>query len=516
MTSGVGSMENRDLPQGRPPLGAMAEGLRYQLRHFWLMALPMLYQPWSHVAEVEMECRDVNALDDLKVVFQPPGINDAGARVDVDFYQIKFHVSQADHVNAQALISPGWSGTREPMLKRFWMAWQQLRPKTSNPRLILRTNWPWDRACALAPMLRDDGRLSQAFFTRKASTKVGRIRADWQKACGANDEQEFAAFLQALRFQTSASSLADTEDWLRDRCRLAGVKEVPAETEWNPYDDLGKRLLETGRTRHTAESLRELLRRNDLLEPSSDRKCSTVLLRSFRSLDPVAENEGQLLIDLCDLFEDRQPKAAAAWSTAIPERLRAAAARIAALPRPIEIKIQAHLSIAWYLGSLLPPKTGVSFSLRQLDARMREMVWDDSKPRCPEGAAGWALEQDLMGEGEELAVAVSVSRDVQADVRAHLSANPGAIGSLLHATLQPPGQHAVADGAHGRWLVDALIAQLSRVVAERRPARIHLFAACPVNLMVLLGQQAAALGPTSVYEFAFGSRGRSYAAAMHT
>jgi hypothetical protein len=494
----------------------MAAGLRYQLRHFWLNALPMLYQQGSHVAEVEMECRDVNAVDDLKVVYRQPGINDAGALVDIDFFQIKFHVAQADHVNAQALINPAWSGTREPMLKRFWIAWQRLRPKTNNPRLILRTNWPWDRACPLAPLLRDDGRLSQAFITKEATTKVGKIRANWQEACDAADDQAFAEFLQALRFQSSASSLAETEDWLRDRCRLAGVKAVPAETEWNPYDDLGKRLLETGRTRHTAESLRELLRLNNLLEPPSEPKSTTVLLRSFRSLDPVAENEGQLVIDLCDLFEDRQPKTATAWSTTIPERLRTAAARIAALPGPIDLKIQAHLSIAWYLGSLLPPKTGVSFMLRQLDARMREMVWDDSPPRCPDGAAGWALEGALLGQGEELAVAVSVSRDVLADVLAHLIANPGPISSLLHATLQPPGQHAIANGAHGRWLADALITQLSRMVADRRPARIHVFAACPVNFMVLLGQQSAALGPTSVYEFAFGSPGRSYVAAMHT
>ena len=494
----------------------MAEGLRYQLRHFWLTALPMLYQHDSHVVEVEMECRDVKAVDDLKVMYQPPGINDDGARVDVDFFQIKFHVSQADHVNAEALINPAWTGTREALLKRFWKAWQQLRPQTSNPRLILRTNWPWDRSCPLAPLLGDDGRLREAFFNERGTRDVRRIRARWQETCGATDDQDFAAFLQGLRFHTSSCSLADTEAWLRDRCRLAGVKAWPADLEWSPYDDLGKRLLETGRTRHTAESLRELLRQNDLLDPQVQPQGSTVVLRSFRSLDAVAENEGQLVIDLCDLFDDRQPRDATAWSTTIPERLRDAAASIARLPRPIDLKLQAHLSIAWFLGTLLPPKTGVAFSLRQLDARMREMVWDDSLPKCPDGAASWTFQQESLGQGQELAVAVSVSHDVLADVRGHLTPNPAAIGSLLHATLNPPGQHAIVDGAHGRWLADALIQHLSRVVSERRLLRIHLFVACPVNLMVLLGQQSAALGPTTVYEFALGSPGRSYVAAMHT
>jgi hypothetical protein len=53
------------------------------------------------------------------------------ARGDVDAFQIKFHVSQAEYVNAEALINPTWTGTKEPMLKRFSQSW----------------NEPWPRVC---------------------------------------------------------------------------------------------------------------------------------------------------------------------------------------------------------------------------------------------------------------------------------------------------------------------------------------------------------------------------------
>jgi hypothetical protein len=88
-------------PPATPAIGAMAAGLRFQVRHFWLNALPMLYR--GHVEEVEMECRGVRAVDDLKVMYAPPGISDDGERVHVDDFQIKFHVSQADHVNQLAM-----------------------------------------------------------------------------------------------------------------------------------------------------------------------------------------------------------------------------------------------------------------------------------------------------------------------------------------------------------------------------------------------------------------------------
>jgi len=62
------------------------------------------------------------------------------------------------------------------------------------------------------------------FLTCGSNTRVGKIRRCWQEICGAPSAEAFAGFLRALRFQTSALSLADTEAWLRDRCRLAGTR----------------------------------------------------------------------------------------------------------------------------------------------------------------------------------------------------------------------------------------------------------------------------------------------------
>jgi hypothetical protein len=46
--------------------------------------------------------------------------------------------------------------------------------------------------------------------------------------------------------------------------------------------------------------------------------------------------------------------------------------------------------------------------------------------------------------------------------------------------------------------------------------RIHVFAAAPASLMFLVGQEAGALGPTTVYEFSFGSAERTYQPGMAT
>jgi hypothetical protein len=256
-----------------PALAAMQKGVRYQLRIFWQMALRMLYD--SDIVEVEMECRDVQAVDDLKVVYQKSGIMDKGTLVHVDYFQVKFHVSQAGHVDAESLINSKWSGTKEPMLKRFWQEWQkleqQLRPQEQNFRLILKTNWPWDRQCPVAKRLDDDGRLNGEFFAAKDSTDVGKIRCRWQEACAADDAETFNRFLQTLRFKIESLSLADNDERLRDICRLAGASVMPANLDLNVYDDLSQQLLQQGRTHHTPESLRRLLEQNRLLVPQASR-----------------------------------------------------------------------------------------------------------------------------------------------------------------------------------------------------------------------------------------------------
>jgi hypothetical protein len=68
--------------------------------------------------------------------------------------------------------------------------------------------------------------------------------------------------------------------------------------------------------------------------------------------------------------------------------------------------------------------------------------------------------------------------------------------------------------AHARWLADALAMQVRELVVADPPRRLHVFAACPVGLMLLLGQRADSWGPTTVYEFAFEDGSRSYFPGM--
>lgn len=245
---------------------------------------------------------------------------------------------------------------------------------------------------------------------------------------------------------------------------------------------------------------------------------STVLVRSFLA---AGDDNADTLIDLTDLFlcadaRDRRPKHADVWSQELPGRLAEAAATIQRLPRPVVLAAQTHLSIAWYLGTLLHPKRGVPILLRQRQRNSQDELWDPSEPRLPSGGAAWTFDRIDQGEGTDLAVVVSVTHNALPDAQDAIRALGLSVRETLHARFPNPNQASILDGGHARWLADALTTTLQDEVVRLRPTRLHLFATCPSSLAFLLGQDADRLGPTTVYEFAFGAATRNYTPGLAT
>ncbi len=496
---------------GTPALGAPLAGARYQVRFFWRQALPMLYR--DHIARAVIEHRGVDAVDDVVVYYHPPGRNDRGARVSADFYQLKFHVARNGHVSSETVTDPDWTGTKDPLLRRFADQWRVLRASHPDARLSLVTNWSWHPDDKLAPHVRDGGALADDFFTARPRSAVGIIRKRWEQVSGLSGA-DFLEFARRLRFSHTAVSQEDAELWLQDRCQLAGLQPVHAWEDHSRYDDLGQRLIESGRLEFTPEELRALCAEQGLFDNARTAAyASTLAVRSFTRFALVPEGDGAVLVDLTDLFDGRAPRTGAVWNDDIPRRIDAAIPGIMQLKVPVQVALDAHLSVAWYLGTVLDPKCGISVVLRQKIRNKGIEVWDVSEP-AQGPCAGWAFTEETLGGGRELAVAVSVTWSAVDDVRPQLLSLAPSVGTILHATLPTHGPAAIEGGPHARRLADALVEHLVARIRALGATRLHLFTACPVSLGFLLGQYADALGPTTLYEFDFG-RSRTYAAGMH-
>ncbi len=494
-----------------PRLGALSAGIRYQVRFFWRQALPMLY-PKPTVAKVVVEHHGVDAVDDVVVYYTPPGVNEQGVTVGADFHQVKFHVAQSGAVDHAALLDPAWTGTKLPMLTRLAQAWASVRGNHPTARLNLVTNWPWASSCVVAPLIRDGGRLDAQFLTKGQRSDVGKARVEWQKASGLGDA-DFALFVQSLRFSTSSVSQDDAGLWLSDRCQLAGLIVPAPHVDHSPYDDLGTRLIESGRTEHTPDSLRALVEREGLVADQRQPFQSTFAVRSFNRFAHVPATDGAYVVDLTDLFHGRHLRAGDSWAGAIKGRLDAALQHVDGLAEPIHVALDAHLSIAWYTGYLLDPKLGKQIILRQRIKSNGIELWDVSEALKPADAGSWTTSRQA-GDGQELALVLSVTHSALTDAARYVREALPSVGPIVHAELPALGSLAVRDGKHARWLIEELVRMVAPTIAEVRPARVHVFPACPASMAFLLGQEARLLGPTTVYEYDFGAAGRSYQPGM--
>ena len=240
---------------------------------------------------------------------------------------------------------------------------------------------------------------------------------------------------------------------------------------------------------------------------------SLVVVRSFTPRVPDPTGLALPPLDLTDLFNGRYPIHEDVWRSDIPQRVAELLSALADLPQALVLALQTHLSIGWYLGTLLNPKRGFNVNVSQR-TNAGEIVWELARAQPPNADRGWLVTEEPLNRGQDLALVVSVTHDARVDAKRAIDTLALPIGRLAHASLTEPGPDAVVDGGHARWLADALARQVRELVVVDPPRRLHVFAACPVGLMLLFGQRADSWGPTTVYEFAFEDGSRSYFPGM--
>jgi hypothetical protein len=490
-----------------PPLGAVSSGIRFQVRLFWLHALPMLCRPG--IERVELEHRDADGVDDVAVFYSSPGRNDAGVLTDADFLQAKFHVAESDVIDAGFFSDPSRTNTAQSLLVRMATTWSRQRIAYPSCRLTFLTNWNWDPADPLRRLVRSTGHIDSKFHSESDRSAVGKIRNSWSTACGLGDS-DFRDFIGRLRFQVPWGKHAQVDEQLRDRMQLAGLKLPALEHECVALDDLGGRFLETGRTVWTPERLRAAVAQEGLFEPPSVSRPPIVAVRSFMRFAGLDLVSGDIDIDLTDLFEDRAPRHAGVWPTEVPTRLTSRLPEIGRLRQPVELALDCHLSIAWRFGLLLDPKCGVRVVLRQKGLARGTEIWE---PQTPLEAPGeWTATEERDGNSD-LVVAVSVTHSIGKDVDRSLPALGLSAARFVHLSLAHPNSEAITNGSHAAGLAAGLVAKLRELTSSIRPKHTHLFLSGPVAFAFLLGQRSGVLGPTTAYEFDF-NNSRTYSPGM--
>lgn len=206
-------------------------------------------------------------------------------------------------------------------------------------------------------------------------------------------------------------------------------------------------------------------------------------------------------IDLVHLYAGAEPFARvqlrdpADWNARVIPAIRGAARDLEAYAtRRVHVTGSMRLPLWFAVGRSLPDVRGWILSA---DQRTEEWATD----AAPEKVTARVIEEDNIGNGHDLALAVSITHDITTDVTRHIAAAGLPVARLLVLGPQgDQGNHAVPSASWAvAWVRSAR--EHARQAAELIGAsHVHLYLAAPAALAMMLGHQWNLMPPTTIYE----------------
>jgi hypothetical protein len=462
------------------PSGARIAGDDYQHLFTWLQALK-LRREVEGVTHVELEVGGNHNVDDV-VVHRETG--------PPLYHQVKFVTAQREPLSHEWFTDP--DGATKSPLQRFYDSFIKLSDDDRRPEMALETNrWPVDGDPILICVDGQTHKLVPRLPLATAGSASGRARRVWAEHLGVS-EDELYEMLEHLEIRAGRSSFEE----LREHCCwLMGA--VGLLDDVNAVD-VGmsemRRLVRQGIRRLDAASLAEIIAEKRL-ERGATR--ATLLVQQLDK-DPLPEL-ATTAVDWVELFQGNEPAARRqlqdprGWNEVLRPQLREAVAALRLEGhRDVLVAGKMRLSIGLTVGVELSDVAGFAVAIRQ-----RDDEWSSDGERTEVELERREVE---VGQGEEVAVGISIAADVADDVVAYLQAEGLPISRFVNLSpVSGAGRSAISTPAEARGYAQALLDALRTEAAAGAP-RLHLFQACPIGLSLLLGHIWNRLPETQLYE----------------
>lgn len=475
-------------------------GHDYQARFFWIQASQLKNPEQDFVAEVSYEADGPKAFDDVITRYNPPRRSCGPERIHADYYQIKYHVTQAASFGFKDLIDPAFIGAKSvSVLERLKQA-KSVEPANSAFNLVTT-----DRLIDADPLgeiiSNEDGslRLDKLFDGTTDRSRMGTVRQLWRDHLKLSTDHDLEEVLKGFHIHQSQPTLEALREKVNTRFQIIGLITCETSSDFR-FDGAARALRSQERYRFNREQFAALCVEENWLRPEPPESFRSVALRSFsdgplETMDALPEHT----LSLLPLFDGRFPSPGIEWEKVIKPRVETFLTRIRQTERKVRLFLNTHSSIALLAGKCIGHKSGVEIELVQ-KGRSGDSIWSENEPFNEPDAI---IETENVGNGSDVALVLSIARNALPKARAYILANQPDIGRIIHVTLaNGHGHRSVKNGSHAV----ALAEQISDVVTEADlpiEASLHIFSAAPNAVNFYLGQHTDFMGTCVFYEFDF-------------
>jgi hypothetical protein len=476
---------------------ARQQGDDFQARIFWLAAAELLRDD-SPVRRVLFETGP-KAFDDVVVDYDRNGapLDHMGKPILRDHKQCKWHVRPGDFGVTDFTDPEFIGGQSVSFLQRARDAQSAHAPAGEGARFQLVTNWQTrDRDALRALILNQTNAIDiDTMYKGGGASKMGKVRALWSGHLGI-DEDELRVLVRTLGVNLRIRSGEELREHLNDKFAAVGMRRVPADQSGFSYDDLIRKLHSQGRKEFDRESFRALVNDERLLSSLKEPKKTMIGVKSFIHPIDSIEARATITLDLVGHFEGRFLKDTSDWNTDIFPELKSFLLDEARKGDHMSVVLDAHVSLAFAVGSILNVKSGKSIEIEQRTGGRR--FWSREDVPVDASWTAVAASVEVLGDGQDMALAIGLTHDVAPMVRQFLEEQVG-IGKLV--VVRPfagASGASVRSGSHAMKLTEDIV---DVVRHEGRAPMLHVFIAAPNGFTFFLGQHQHILGRCTIYEW---------------
>lgn len=472
-------------------IAARLSGDDYQHLYAWFHSLE-LKMPSQKVRVVRIEDPDAASVDDVTVV------REVGAVAPDAFHQVKYHVDQRGQYSTAALTARKPRSTS--LLEKFWKTWRTLRGHAPGRsiELYLVSNWAWDSADKLRECIGGPHNgFTEDLFRASPRSRIGQLREKWRQHLSAADE-EFAAFARSLRFKLGF----DCADELKVRVaeRMENLRLKHDEPALLVAAGIVREWIKAKRRDLTLDVLEDLVDQYDLRLPPDSERWVTVHLVTIK--EQKFELPPDHLLDWRGHFVDlpgkkgHQLKDPADWNGRLLPELHCLEQVVNEETdcRLVRVRGLARLTAWFALGHVFSQVARYTLEVDQ-----QGQLWrTDATPNPDLGVevvAGSERDGEVWeGDGDTVAVGVSVTGPLEADVREYLESAGVRVSAVLF--LRPNRElrrDCLRSAGDVVALADGVKIRVREFVKRWRAKRTLLFYFGPLSGACFIGHQLNAV-----------------------
>jgi hypothetical protein len=306
-------------------------------------------------------------------------------------------------------------------------------------------------------------------------SRMGKVRKRWRDHLKLASNDELKVVVRGLRVLDGHRSLDELRAEINLKAQVVGVLACNAADSDFRYDELARQLKVRRLSALNREALLQLCRDEGLLveRPVEPDNFLSIAIRSF--LGPTADIVGatpENTLLLTDDFRQRYLRDDREWQRDVRPKVEAFLRDAVRKSARLRLILDAHASIAFLAGAVLDLKSGVQTELVQ-KGRVGARTWRADDASAAKGMR-FEIINETVGDGRQIAIAISVAQSALAQARAYVAANLPDVGKLVSFAMPTgPGQRSVAGGEHAAVLAEQVSNQLREIMPNLTIACDH-------------------------------------------